>query len=475
MKYYFLLTTSFLISVIVYCQIPSGYYNNAAGKSCADLKTALKAIITAGNNPQTYTALWMQYQLTDVKPRTLGSGSANVIYDIYSSKPNGTDPYQFTPGSSAVVTGGQQDVGSGGTTEGQFYNREHSVPKSWFSGNTGTPGPATDYMIIYPTDKYVNGKRGDVPYGEVATATQTFLNGTKYGSSAVAGITGSVFEPVDSFKGDVARSFLYFITRYEDNIPTWSANTLAAQTFDNSTFPAAKLAYLQLMLKWNSLDPVSAKEIARNEGAYTFQGNRNPYIDHPEYVAMVWNNTCAGLTSLPVDVVYFTGKLLADKVVLNWEVANEINFKEYVIERSTNGTYFSAIGTVTPTGSKSYSYSDDASINKGSRVYYRLKKVDKDGTFSYSDVFSLHISLNVKFSVYPNPTTDIIQLQFNSNSNAAVQVIVKDLIGKTVINNAFTLNNGLVKIVTNNLTNGTYLVKAIVDGEQYLQKVVVVK
>jgi hypothetical protein len=229
------------------------------------------------------------------------------------------------------------------------------------------------------------------------------------------------------------------------------------------------------MIRWSALDPVSAKEIARNNAGYTFQGNRNPYVDHPEYVTQVWNNTCPGLTTLPVNLVYFTGKLQADKVVLNWEVENEINFKEYVVERSNNGTYFTAIGSVTATGSKVYSYSDDANINKGSRVYYRLKKVDKDGAFKYSEVFSLHIPLNVKFSVYPNPASDVIQLQFNSNNNTTVQIVITDLVGKTLINKAFAANIGLVKISTNNLTNGTYLVKAIVAGEQYMQKIVVAK
>lgn len=475
MKQSFLLFTAIVFTTAVFAQIPTGYYDNASGKSCAGLKTALKTIITTGNTPQTYTALWTQYQLTDVKPRTVGSGSANVIYDIYSAKPGGTDPYQFTPGHGSFVTGGQQDTGRGGTAEGQFYNREHSVPRSWFSGSTGTPGPATDYMIVYPTDKYVNGKRGDLPYGEVATASQTFLSGTRIGTSAVAGITGSVFEPVDSFKGDVARSFFYFITRYEDNIPTWSANSVAAQTFDNSTFPSAKIAYLQLMLKWHALDPVSAKEIARNEGAYTFQGNRNPYIDNPQLVQQVWNNTCPGLTALPVNLVFFIGKLQADKIVLNWEVENEVNLSEYVVERSTNGTSFIALASVKANGSKGYTFTDDANTNKGSRVYYRLKKVDKDGSFTYSDVFSLHIPLNIKFSVYPNPASDVIQLQFNSNSNATVQVVITDLVGKTLVNKAFTANNGIVKIGTNELKNGTYLVKAIIAGEQYLQKIVVAK
>ena len=101
-----------LVSVFAIAQ-PANYYDSAIGKSCAALKTALKKITTNGNNPKSYSALWNQYALTDIKPRTLGTGSANVIYDIYSANPGGTDPYQFTPGP--VTSGGQQDNGTLGT------------------------------------------------------------------------------------------------------------------------------------------------------------------------------------------------------------------------------------------------------------------------------------------------------------------------------------------------------------------------
>jgi len=454
-------------------QIPTGYYDNAAGKTCASLKTALKTIITTGNTPQCYSpCLWTQYNSYDIKPRTLGTGSASVIYDIYSARPGGTDPYQFTPGNG---TGGQQDQGTGGTAEGQFYNREHTVPQAWFNGSTSTAGPATDYMIVYPVDKYVNSKRGDVPYGEVATVSQTFLNGTRTGTSAVAGITGNVFEPIDSFKGDVARSFFYFITRYEDNIPGWSSNTSATQTFDNSTFPSVKIAYLKLMLKWNSLDPVSQKEIDRNNGAYSFQGNRNPYIDHPEYVAMVWGGNCPGLSALPVDLLYFTGKLENDRVALSWETANEINFDHYTIERSVNGTDYTAIGTVGATGAGNYRFNDATASISGQRVYYRLQEVNKDGSFTYSDVVSMSIPLNTKFSVYPNPASSFINLQLNNNSTLPITVQVSDGMGRVVINQLYSPNAGLVRIPVQSLTNGVYLVTMFTGGQQYTAKVIVAK
>ncbi|MBC7650527.1 MAG: endonuclease, partial [Deinococcales bacterium] len=189
MKHYLLFVGLFIFVDGIYGQEPAGYYDNAASKNCADLKTALKTIIATGNTPQSYSALWTQYQVSDIKPRTVGTGSTNVIYDIYSAKPDGVDPYQFTPGNG---TGGQQDVGINTTTEGQFYNREHSVPQSWFNGNTSTPGPTTDYLHIFPTDKKVNSVRANYIYGEVATASYTSLNGSKLGTSSFAGLTGPV-------------------------------------------------------------------------------------------------------------------------------------------------------------------------------------------------------------------------------------------------------------------------------------------
>jgi endonuclease I len=466
MKKYLLVVCLLAIVSGTYSQAPIGYYNNALLKSCADLKTALKTIITTGNIPKTYGDLWTQYELTDIKPRTVGSGSANVIYDIYSAKPGGIDPYQYTPGTN------QCGNYSG---ENNCYNREHSVPQSWFNGNTGTPGPTTDYLHIFPTDGFVNAKRSNFIYGEVASASFTSQNGSKLGTPSFAGLTGTVFEPLDSFKGDVARAFLYFVTRYQDDMSNYANNSVASQAFEPNTFPSVGIPYLKLMIKWHNLDGVSAREMVRNNAAYTFQGNRNPYIDHPEYVDMVWNSNCPGLTTLPVNVLYFSGKLQANKVVLNWEVDNEINFKAYVVERSVNASDYTAIGTVEAAGSKAYTYSDDPSTIKGRRVYYRLKKVDKDGSFTYSEVFSVHIPLNIAFSVYPNPAKEVIQLQINSNSNTTLHVIVSDMVGKIVINKAFASNNGLVKISTNNLTNGTYLVKVLVAGEQYLQKVIVAK
>ncbi len=463
-----------IVSVITIAQ-PAHYYDSAIGKSCASLKTALKKITTNGNSPKSYSALWNQYALTDIKPRTVGSGSTNVIYDIYSANPGGTDPYQFTPGP--VTSGGQQDNGTLGTAEGQLYNKEHSVPKSWFNGNTSNNGVATDYLFVIPTDKYVNGKRGEMPYAEVLNASNTFMNGTKIGSSAIAGITGDaisnkVFEPIDSFKGDVARSFFYFITRYEDDMSTWPANATAVQAFGYNTYPSVTIPFLKMMLRWHHLDPVSSKEKTRNDGAYSFQGNRNPFVDHPEYVDSVWNANCPGLAILPVDILYFTGKINGNDLVLNWEVDAEMNLSHYEVERSFNGTNYTNLTAVNAVGLRNYSLNEPTENIRGRRVFYRIKKVDRNGKFSYSEIFSIHLPLNNKFTIYPNPARNNFTLKLNNNYNYSLPLQVTDLAGKVLINKNVMTTNGAVN-VSSNLSNGVYLVKLVINGETLTSKLIV--
>ncbi len=460
--------TLFLIVAIIFthAQPPVGYYNNAAGKTCADLKTTLKNIITAGMTPKSYAGLWTQYAITDLKPRTVGTGSSNVIYDIYSSKPGSTDPYQFTPTTDQC---GSYSV------EGDCYNREHSVPLSWFNGNTGSAGPATDYLHIFPTDGVVNGRRANYIYGEVATPTWTSMNGGKLGNSVFAGFTGNVFEPVDSFKGDVARAFFYFVTRYEDDMASYGNNANAVQAFEPNTFPSIDISYLELMIRWHYLDPISKKEIDRNNGAYSFQHNRNPFIDSSNYVDLVWNNSCPGLGSLPVDVIYFGGKLSGEVVKLNWTVENEILFDHYEVERSFNGTFYSSIGQVKAINAKKYSFTDNAAENRGRQVFYRLKKVDKDGKFSYTQVLTLHIPLNTKFTVYPNPATTYMQLQLNGNMSGKGTLQVTDITGKMALQQSIDAVSGTISLSTSNLVNGTYFVKLLCNGEQFVQRVVVMK
>lgn len=453
-----IVSTTVIIAAMVgslNAQPPAGYYNNATGKTCAALKTALRGIISNGINARSYADLKTQNTTYEIKPRTVGTGSANVIYDIYSSIPGGTDPYQFTPGTTECGSyNGESDC----------YNREHSVPQSWFGGGT-SPGPGTDFLHIYPTDGYVNGKRGNQPYGQVSSPSWTSLNGSKYGPSSVAGLTGNVFEPLDSFKGDVARSFLYFVTMYENNMVSYAANADAVQAFAANTFPSVKIEFLKLMIKWHKLDPVSTKEKNRNNAAYTFQNNRNPFIDHPEWVDSVWNAACPGLSALPVNFTFFTGVVNNNILHLNWTITNEVNVKNYEIEQSVNGIQFTTIGKVEAQNLQEYSFNINIDDIKGRRVYYRIKNVDNNGKFSYSEVFTIHIPAGIRMSVYPNPAIDNVSLQINTNGNNKAVVTITDFAGRVVLQKNVTVNNGLVNINTENISNGTYLIQAKINNE----------
>jgi len=250
------------------------YYSSATGLTGLELKTALYNIIK-GHTTKTYSNIWdfMSENSLDIYYENDRS-----ILDIYSENPSSSDTYNYTP-----IT----DQCGNFSGEGSCYNREHSFPKSWFDDDFPM---FTDIHHIFATDGAVNGKRSNYPYGEVGSSTFVSDNGSKLGSAtSTLGYTGTVFEPIDEFKGDIARAYFYMATRYQDVISTWENNsTNADAVLDGSSDYVYEAWVITLLKKWNENDPVSQKELDRNEAAYEFQGNRNPFINHPEYVNAIW-------------------------------------------------------------------------------------------------------------------------------------------------------------------------------------------
>lgn len=266
-----------LIMAIVFAtralaQIPSGYYDSAQGKDSVELLVALYNIIK-GHTSVSYSSLHTHYQSTDKK-------SNGKVWDMYSDIPGGTPPYEFS------FTSADQCGNYSG--EGDCYNREHSFPQSYF--NSASP-MQSDLFHLYPTDGYVNGKRSNYPFGEVGTATWTSQNGSKLGTCSAPGYSGTVFEPIDAYKGDFARTYFYMAARYNNVIGSWENNDSQGNSdaiLDGTSFPVYETWFLDLMHQWHLQDSVSAKEIARNEAVYAIQNNRNPFIDHPEWVDSIW-------------------------------------------------------------------------------------------------------------------------------------------------------------------------------------------
>jgi len=268
-----------LFTSLGFSQIPAGYYDTATGTEYT-LKTQLYNIIN-GHTDNGYSGLYVTYTSSD---RDIYFENNGTILDMYSEKPSGIDSYEYT---YEIENPDDRDPGSGGAVEGQYYNREHIVPQGIF--NSASP-MGNDAHFVVPSDKFVNAQRGNFPFGVVDSPNWTSTNGSKRGnnlnSGYSAGYSGTVFEPINEFKGDIARMYFYFATRYENVISGYSYTM-----FDGSSDHAFEDTFLNILYQWHTDDPVSQREIDRNNAIYVRQNNRNPYIDHPEYVLSIWNTT----------------------------------------------------------------------------------------------------------------------------------------------------------------------------------------
>ena len=249
--------------ISVFAVAPNNYYNSCENKGGKNLLSALHDVI--GNHTVvSYDGLWDVFKTSDVRP----NGS---VWDMYSTK-------EWVVGKE--LCGNYKNVGD-------CINREHSMPKSWF--NDAKP-MYSDAFHLYPTDGKVNGQRSNYPYGECAKGTTLASNGGvkalgRLGASTFAGYSGTVFEPDDEYKGDFARSYFYMAAAYFDKIADWNSEMLAG-----NNYPAFTTWAVNLLLKWHRQDPVSDKEMNRNDAVYAYQKNRNPFIDNPEMVEYIWGD-----------------------------------------------------------------------------------------------------------------------------------------------------------------------------------------
>ncbi|MFA6402934.1 MAG: endonuclease [Salinivirgaceae bacterium] len=316
MRKVLLLAASLLLSaILVFSQsksIPTGYYNNASGLCGDNLKTALYNIIK-GHTSVSYTTLWTSFKTTDKR-------SDGKVWDMYSNI-----SYTFTTNQCGTYSG-----------EGDCYNREHSFPKSWF--NDATP-MYSDLYHLYPTDGYVNGRRSNYPFGEVTSPTYTSGNGGKLGSCSYPGYTGTVFEPIDEYKGDFARTYFYMVTRYENIVAGWETNSSEVDAvLDGTSFPAFETWFLNMLVDWNAADPVSPKEISRNDAVYAIQKNRNPFIDHPEYIDAIWVSGCTTNPTVNLSVSTSTATEAAATIVTVTATSSSAVTSAQTVSLAVSGT-----------------------------------------------------------------------------------------------------------------------------------------
>ena len=426
-----------LLTINLLSQIPTGYYNGTENLSGTALKAALHNIID-NHNSVSYSSLWNHFQNTDKKTN-------NKVWDIYSDVPGGTPPYSFTFGSDQCGSYSQ---------EGDCYNREHSWPQSWF--NSASP-MKTDMFHVYPTDGYVNGQRGSYPYGNVAENKWSSLNGSKKGDCSYPGYNGTVFEPIDEYKGDIARSYFYMSTRYYGEDAGWQSNGMVNGA---EILPWAQ----NLLIEWSVNDPVSTKEINRNNAIYNIQNNRNPYIDHPEFAILIFSSN-------------YPQPVFSSSPVLT---ANETVLYEYTITASdsyNNILNFSAIDipvwlTLTDLGNNTALLSGTPGASDTGSVQISIsatnnycQPVEQNFTLNVGPVTRIHSIDNslTDLLLYPNPAHDVLYVK---NISGSYQVSIYS-VTNTIINNYYYNGDGLVKEISlANLPGGIYFIK-FTDDKQF--------
>ena len=282
------------------------YYNSAFGLNGTALKTSLHNIIK-NHSSYNYDDLWSYFQQTDDK--------SGIVWDMYTDKPGGIPNYTFQFVSNQC---------GNYNSEGDCFNREHSWPKDYFGGDDSYP-MFSDLNHIFPTDGWINNKHGSFPIGEVNVSSYVSTNGTKLGTgNTYSGYTNKIFEPIDSFKGDFARAYFYMSTRYEGEDGGWTNWEMANGA---ELTPAA----VTLLLTWHHLDPVSQKEINRNNAVYAIQNNRNPFIDYPIFADCIWGSSSC--TSVGTDDVSLSTRVnvfpnpASDRIQL--EVPNDLRLTSY--------------------------------------------------------------------------------------------------------------------------------------------------
>ena len=249
----------------VFAVIPNGYYNLTNGKNKGDLKTALHTIIgsaTVLNYGSGAGATWSAFPLTD-------ACADGTVWDMYSNQ-----IYQFN-----------------GTNSVSGMNIEHSLPKSWWGGTVNQA--YKDLHHLNPSDATANNQKSNWTMG-VVDGEVLFDNGViKRGRSFLRDPLNSiiVWEPADEYKGDFARIYMYMVTCYEQFSPNdvWNSDASMQLNVNNhATYPLFQDWTISMLLAWHRADPVSVKELNRNEVVYTIQGNRNPFIDCPLLAEYVW-------------------------------------------------------------------------------------------------------------------------------------------------------------------------------------------
>ena len=250
-----LFLSTVLLNLCVAQSIPDGYYDGTESLTGEELKTKLHVI---NSNHKVYEyGDFRDFILPDLDEDPENSDNIILFY-----KNNSIPKANFA-----------------GSNQADYWNREHTWPKSHGFASEGDTA-YTDVHNLRPSDATVNTSKSNKDFGDVEDTEEN-----AEGEAPDTYTTADFFEPRDEIKGDVARILFYMDMRYE-------SSDLDLELMDRVTYSGdPELGVLSTLIQWHEEDPVDQYEIDRHEKAYGYQGNRNPFIDHPEWVGEIWGST----------------------------------------------------------------------------------------------------------------------------------------------------------------------------------------
>jgi endonuclease I len=401
MKKYVFILVGFIVATSSFAQIPAGYYDSAAGLTGEELKTALHNII---DNHTTYpytdasTDVWDILKESDRDP----TNPANVILIYTGWSVNGAQEYNNEAG----------------------WSREHVWAKS-HGGFDEYPPAGTDAHHLRPADITVNAARGEKDFDN---------GGTQHSEATECYTDFDSWEPRPAVKGDVARMMFYMATRYEGDVA--GEPDLELVNFTNTSGPI--FGKLGTLIEWNEEDPVDDFERNRNEVVYSYQHNRNPFIDHPEWVALIWNgdyNNTPSISaivknpsypgptnsvSVSASVTDSDGSVLSVK--LNWGLSSENLSNTIAMSLSSGTTYITTANIPAQIG--------------GTTVYYQIEAMDNDSATALSNTQNYTVTIPAN---YPPVIANVTYSPESPSNNDSV------LVSATITDSDGTISSALLK------------------------------
>ena len=333
----FLFITASLVSVSTSVYGQAGTYYDALNTSASTFVGDLKGRVRSPYTKVSYDNFDETF-VANFAAINNGNGTKSVIC-VYSS-------YEY------IYTG---------TFSWGVMSREHTFCHSWMPSYSSTSGDEyADQHHLFPTQQNnANGVRSNHPLGVVANVTSSFID-CKLGTNTQG---QTVFEPRDKQKGDAARAILYMLVKYDGVSGTWNMNWL-----NNTRLPSLSEApqSLETLLAWHRQDPPDKYEVDRGNYVQTVQKNRNPFVDHPEYVNYINFNDLTKLSPVystepanyPADL---TASSTSSGITVNWTDATGTSLPSgYLVQIYSANNYFLPIdGEI---------YTDDTNLTDGKGI-----------------------------------------------------------------------------------------------------------